>query len=87
MSRLTRLTTLFGLFALAILPCAAREISGTVVTANHDVVPFATVTAQLPNGRQLRTESAKDGQFHLTTPDGSPFVIIVTGQFLRSEPI
>jgi hypothetical protein len=69
------------------MSCLARDISGTVVTRNHEVVPFATVTALLPNGQQLRTESGKDGEFRLAIPNDSPAVIVVTGRFLRGDPV
>jgi hypothetical protein len=74
------------LLATTVMSCSAREISGTVVRSANELVPSATVTILLPNGKRLQTESGKDGTFHLTVPDGS-FTVEVSGRFLRSNPV
>jgi hypothetical protein len=57
-----------------------------VVTSANELVPSATVKIFLTNGKQLQTESGKDGTFHLTIPDG-PFTVVVSGRFLHSDPV
>ena len=74
------------LLATTVMSCSARDISGTVVTSANELVPSATVTILLLNGKQLQTESGKDGTFHLTVPDG-PFTVEVSGRFLHSDPV
>jgi hypothetical protein len=76
-----------AVMVLVATTCLGRDISGTVVTGNHEVVPFANVTLQFADGQQVQTESDKNGHFHFSTSNNLPGMLVVGGRFLRSEPV
>lgn len=67
-------------------PAATANISGTVLDANRDVVPGATVTVAGPSASEVQsTQSGNDGQFAFTGLPAGVYRITVTRPGMRSS--
>lgn len=61
-------------------PDNLRVVTGVVVNDEAELVPGATVTAQLPGGEQ-KAMTDSEGAFSMRLPDG-PATFVVAGQFI-----
>src|SRR5205809_470145 len=63
----------------------SRDVSGTVITDQQEVVANANVVATSASSRK-ETTSDSQGRFHLLLPPG-PAALTVTGKYLVSETL